>query len=140
MDQTTQLLSGCCHEAERATIVAGLLTGLRNSLPGPASSYLTSVVESIYTLSNLLRDVADKCQIHISRARVVMEYLTVLLPCLSRTLRDMTDHYNDTTVTKDVRCRRMYHDLSNELPGLTLPARFVLYTSFLMLLRDLIVR
>ncbi|KAH7026671.1 uncharacterized protein B0I36DRAFT_161075 [Microdochium trichocladiopsis] len=140
MDQTTQLLNGCSHEAERATIVAGLLTGLRNSLPGNASSYLTNVVESIYAVSGLLRDVADKCQIHISRSRIVIEYLGVLLPCLSRTLRDITSHYDDTSRTKDVRCRRMYHVLSNEMPGLTLPGRFILYTAFLRLLRDLVVR
>lgn len=140
MDHTTQLLSGCCHEAERAVLVANQLAILRNNLPGTAASYLTNVVDSIFAISELLRDVADKCQVHISRSRIAMEYIGVLLPCLSRTLRDMTAHYTDASRSKDLRCRKMYHAMSNELPGLTLPARFVLYTTFLRLLRDLVVR
>lgn len=139
-DLGPQLLNGCCHEAERAARVAGSLLGLRNALPEKLHPHLTGVINHINITSVLLRDLADKSQVHISRAQVVMDYINTILPCLCKTLRDITAFYEDKTMTKEHRWRKMYHVMSNELPGTTLPARFILYNTFLGSLRDLLAR
>jgi hypothetical protein len=43
-------------------------------------------------------------------------------------------YYDDTSMSKEHRWKTMYHSMSNELPGTTLPARFVMYNQFLLLL------
>ena len=144
MEQAGQLevhlLSGCCLEAERADVVAFHLDGLRNALPGPAHPHLAVTIEEIRTSSHLLREIADHSQVHFSRVPVVLDYLNIILPCLSRSLRDITSHYEDTTMSKENRWRKMYHKMTDEAGGLLLPQRFLLYNHFLTLLRELLTK
>ncbi|KAK7415488.1 hypothetical protein QQX98_005841 [Neonectria punicea] len=135
-----QLLQGCCLEANRADVVAFHLDGLRASLPDPPHPHLTVTIEEIRISSQLLRELADNSQIHFSRVPVVLDYLEIILPCLSRSLRDITGHYEDRTLTKENRWRKMYHDMTDEAGGLSLPQRFILYNHFLTLLRELLTR
>ncbi|KAI0908423.1 hypothetical protein F4823DRAFT_625574 [Ustulina deusta] len=140
-DLGPRVLNGCCVEAERADRVGYCLQGLRNALPEHLHSHLTAVIEHLQITSQLLRDLADKSQVHLSQVPVMIDYLNVILPCLCRTLRDIMDYYEDKFLSKEHRWRTMYHNMSNELPGTTLPARFVMYNQFLgslnfMLTRD----
>ncbi|KPM40975.1 hypothetical protein AK830_g5586 [Neonectria ditissima] len=135
-----QLLQGCCLEANRADVVAFHLDGLRTSLPGPPHPHLTVTIEEIRIASQLLRELAGNSQVHFSRVPVVLDYLEIILPCLSRSLRDITSHYEDRTMTKENRWRKMYHDMTDEAGGLSLPQRFILYNHFLTLLRELLTR
>jgi hypothetical protein len=135
-----QLLNGCCIEAERAGRVAIGLQGLRDTLPIQYHPHLTGVIDEAHTTGRLLRDLADLTQVHISRVPVVIDYLNVILPCLCRTLYDITTFYEDRTKSKERRWRAMYHKLSNELPGTSLPARFIMYNSFLTYLHLMLAR
>ncbi|KAH7023166.1 hypothetical protein EDB80DRAFT_878661 [Ilyonectria destructans] len=134
------LLQGCCLEANRADVVAFHLDGLRSALPGPPHPHLTVTIEEIRISSQLLRELADHSQVHFSRVPVVLDYLEIILPCLSRSLRDITGHYEDRTLTKENRWRKMYHSMTDEAGGLSLPQRFILYNHFLTLLRELLTR
>lgn len=134
------LLQGCCLEANRADVVAFHLDGLRSALPGPPHPHLTVTIEEIRISSQLLRELADHSQVHFSRVPVVLDYLEIILPCLSRSLRDITGHYEDRTLTKENRWRKMYHSMTDEAGGLSLPQRFLLYNHFLTLLRELLTR
>ncbi|KAI3332289.1 hypothetical protein HD806DRAFT_530046 [Xylariaceae sp. AK1471] len=129
-----RVLNGCCIEAERADQVAFCLQGLRNTLPEHLHSHLTAVIDQLQITSGLLRDLADKSQVHLSQVPVMIDYLNVILPCLCRTLRDIMGYYDDKSMNKEHRWRTMYYRMSNELPGTTLPARFVMYNQFLGLL------
>lgn len=144
MEQNGQLevhlLSGCCLEAERADVVALHLDGLRRALPEPSQPHLAVTIEEIRTSAQLLRELADHSQVHFTRVPVVLDYLNLLLPCLSRSLRDITSHYEDTSLSKDNRWRKMYHKMTEEAGGLLLPQRFLLYNHFLTLLRELLTR
>jgi hypothetical protein len=70
----------------------------------------------------------------------VLDHLNIILPSLSRSLRDITSHYEDTTLSKQNRWRKMYHVLTKEAEGILLPQRFALYNQFLYSLRALLTR
>ncbi|KAK1828195.1 hypothetical protein QBC39DRAFT_393293 [Podospora conica] len=134
------LLQGCCREAERADLVALGLEQLRAALPESFHGHLIALAEEVRGSSSLLRDLADRSQVHVARVPVVLNYLHVLLPCLCRTLRDITTHYEDKTISREIRWRKMYNTMTEEAGGLPLPQRFVLYNHFLSLLKQLLVR
>jgi len=134
------LLQGCCREAERADLVAVGLEQLRVTLPEAFHGHLVALTEEVRGCSNLLRDLADRSQVHISRVPIVLNYLNVVLPCLCRSLRDITTHYEDKTLSREIRWRKMYHKMTEEAGGLPLPQRFVLYNHFLSLLKQLLTR
>ncbi|KAI1494382.1 hypothetical protein F5X96DRAFT_676516 [Biscogniauxia mediterranea] len=135
-----ELLKGCCIEAERAEIVALQLQGLRNFLSNNLHPHLTGLINEIRTTSLLLRDLADKSQVHFSQVTAVFDYLNIILPCLYKSLQDITAFYEDKRDTKERRWRKMYHSMGKELSGLTLPARFIMYNQYLMQLQYLLVR
>ncbi|TRX98924.1 hypothetical protein FHL15_000266 [Xylaria flabelliformis] len=139
-DLGPRVLDGCCVEAERADRVGFCLQGLRNALPEHLHPHLTAVIDQLQVTSQLLRDLADKSQVHLSQVPVMIDYLNVILPCLCRTLRDIMGYYEDKFLSKEHRWRTMYHIMSNELPGTTLPARFVMYNQFLGLLNFMLTR
>ncbi|KXH48682.1 hypothetical protein CSIM01_13039 [Colletotrichum simmondsii] len=102
-----RLLQGCCLEAERADILSVSLEGLRMALPEAYGGTITNLVDEIRRSARKLRDLADRSQMHFTRVPILLNYLDVILPCYSKTLRDMTDFYEDRTVSKDMRWRRM---------------------------------
>jgi hypothetical protein len=136
----THLLLGCCREAERADLVALGLDQLRQMIPESFHGHMIALAEEIRCSSKLLRDLADRSQVHIARVPIVINYLNVVLPCLCRTLRDVTAYYEDKTLSREIRWRKMYNKMTEEAGGLPLPQRFVLYNHFLSLLRHLLTR
>jgi hypothetical protein len=132
------MIEGCCHEAERADRVSGCLQQLRLVIPEHLHPHLSAVIEQLQLTSHLLRGLADKSQVYLPH--VMIDYLNVILPCLSRTLRDIMSYYEDKSMNKEYRWRTMYHNMSKELQGTTLPARFVMYNQFLGLLDFMLTR
>lgn len=141
MDQVdAHLMQGCCLEAERAETVWFRLEGLRKYLPGPNDPHLVATIEEIRTSSRILRELADLSQVHQDRIPVVLDHLNIALPCISRSLRDITSHYEDRTISKNNRWRKMYHQMAAEGSGLRLPDRFLVYNHYFVCLRDLLTR
>ncbi|KAH7006217.1 hypothetical protein EDB82DRAFT_111349 [Fusarium venenatum] len=134
------LLQGCCLEAERADLVALQLLGLHNALPDGNHAHLMMLIEEMRASSQLLFELPEHCKVHFSRVPIVLDYLEILLPCLSKSLRDITAFYEDRTQTRENRWRKMYHSMTDEAGGLSLPQRFILYNRFLTLLRELLTR
>jgi hypothetical protein len=134
------LLRGCILEAERADTVWLRLDGLRKALAEKGHVYLNTTIEGIRLGSGLLRELADLSQIHQERIPVTLDHLNIVLPCLSRSLRDITSYYEDKSMSKHNRWRKMFHSLTEEAGGLILPERFTLYNNLLALLRDLLAR
>ncbi|TKW58660.1 hypothetical protein CTA1_9308 [Colletotrichum tanaceti] len=144
MEQSLQktdyrLLQGCCLEAERADIVSISLEGLRMTLPESYGGPINVLVGEMRKCARLLRDLFDLSQMHFNRVPILSSYLQIVLPCLCKTLRDISSFYNDRTVSKDIRWRKMYHKMSQEAGGLPLPQRFTLYNNFLDCLRQLLI-
>lgn len=135
-----QLLLGCCREADQADLAARGLDQLRTALAESFHSHLVALAEEIRTSGRLLRSIAGSSQMHIPRIPFVANYLNVVLPCLSRTLKDITGFYEDKTVSRETRWRKMYNKMTEEAGGLPLPQRFVLYNHFLTLLKQLLTR
>jgi hypothetical protein len=136
----THLLIGCCREADRANVVSRGLDQLRAVLPESFHGHLIALAEEIRVSGRLLRSLADCSQMHMGRVPFMTNYLGVLLPCLSRSLDDIIRYYEDKTVSREIRWRKMYTKMTEEAGGLPLPQRFVLYNHFLMLLKLLLTR
>ena len=134
------LLRGCCREAERSDVVWYQLEGWRIALRELSNPHLTAVIAEIKTGSRLLREVADLSQVLRDRVPLILNPLNIILPCLCRSLRDITAHYEDRTRQKLNRWRHMYHTMTNEVGGLSLPSRFMVYNKYLSSLRDLLIR
>lgn len=134
------LFGGCCLEAQRSDTVALQIEGLRFALGENNDVHMASIVDSIRACACHLRELADLSQIHQERIRIVLNHLNVILPCLSRTLRDITTYYEDRSMSKKNRWRTMYHNMAEEAEGMTLPHRFKLYNYFLKSLRDVLIR
>lgn len=100
---------------------------------------MNAVIEEIRRSAGLLRDLADHSHVHVSRAPVVANHLNVVLPCMSKSLRDITGYYDDKTITRENRWRKMYHEMQKE-GELPLPQRFMMYNHFLTLLLFLLTR
>lgn len=126
-----KVLHGAIWEAERAMLVAVRLQGLRNAISDSLHPHLDGLISEMQITARQLRDVADKSQVCLYRVPEVIDYLNIVLPCLSLTLRDITAYIEDTSRRKESRWRLMYHKMSDELVGTTLPARFVMYNQFL---------
>ena len=136
----THLLLSCCREADQADAVARGLDQLRVALSESFHSHLIALAEEIRSSSRLLRGLADRSQMHITRVPFMASYLNVVLPCLSRSLTDITAYYEDKTLSRETRWRKMYNKMTEEAGGLPLPQRFVLYNHFLSLLKQLLTR
>lgn len=134
------LLQGCCIEATRSDVVGLQLQGLRAALNEASNPHLTALIEEIRGGSRALRELADLAQVHQHRVPLILDHLNVILPSISRSLRDIGTHYADSKRSKVNRWRNMYHTLTNEAGGLSLPGRFMAYNSFLGCLRDLLIR
>lgn len=134
------LLQGCFLEASRAEQAAFNLEGLRNSLTPPPHPHLTILIDEIRISGQNLRELAEQSHVHFTRVPVVLDYLEIILPCLSRSLRDIKTHYEDRSQTRENRWRKMYHTMTDEAGGLPLHQRFMLYNHFLTLLKELLTR
>ncbi|KAI1324999.1 hypothetical protein F5Y16DRAFT_282973 [Xylariaceae sp. FL0255] len=137
---TSGILNGLCLEAARAEEVNRRLQLLRNCLQESMHPILDALIGHIHVTARSLRDLADRSLLYIARVPALVDYLNVLLPCLCRTLRDITTYYDDPSKTKENRWRTMYHSMTAELPGMTLPQRFTLYNDFLQNLVFLLTR
>jgi hypothetical protein len=140
MPVEAHLLQGCCLEAERAERTALSLDGLRSVLPESFHGHMILVSEEIKNASIMLRDLADRSQVHIARVPVVLDYLNVVLPCLCKSLRDIMTYIEDKTLSRQTRWRKMYNKMTEEAGGLPLPQRFALYNHFLTMLKHLLTR
>jgi hypothetical protein len=134
------LVQGCWREADRADIAALRVEQLRVVLPESLHGHMIFLIEEMRGSGRLLRDLGDRSQVHISRAPIVVSHLNLVLPCLCKTLRDITTHLDDKTLSREIRWRKMYHKMTEEAGGVPLPQRFVLYNHFLSLLKDLLTR
>lgn len=136
----TRLLQGCFWEAERCELVSYGLEGLRNALPEHYHAHMSVLAEEIRASGLVLRDLMDRTQAHVPRVPVLLEYLNIILPCLSKTLCDIDGYIEDRSVSKEIRWRKMYNKMTDEVGGIPLPQQFVLYNRFLVTLYQLLTR
>lgn len=136
----TRLLHGCMREAERCELVGQSLEGLRNALPEKYHAHMAALVEEMRVSGRILRDLMGRSQTSFARVPVILEYLNVILPCLSKSLYDIDGHIEDRSISKENRWRRMYNKMTDEVGGIPLPQRFVLYNRFLTCIYQLLTR
>ncbi|KAG6362957.1 hypothetical protein INS49_008052 [Diaporthe citri] len=139
MPPQSQLLHGCFLEADRADRVAQGLDALRVALAHSLHGSMILIIEEIWQSGRILRELADRGHVHVSRVPIVANHLNVVLPCLSKSLRDIAGYYDDKTVTRELRWRTMFHEMKKEA-DMELLQRFQLYNAFLSLLVVLLAR
>ena len=136
----THLLHGCLREAEKCALASFGLEGLRNALPENYHAHISVLVEEIRASSRILRDLIERSEGHLARVPVLLEYLNVILPCLGKTLHDIDGYIEDRSISKEIRWRKMYNKMTDEVGGIPLPQQFVLYNRFLASIYQLLTR
>ncbi|EFY90851.1 hypothetical protein MAC_03214 [Metarhizium acridum CQMa 102] len=111
------LLKGCYLEAYRSDDIALKLEGLRIALNEPSTSYLAVTVREIGSVARRLRELADIAQVNRDCLAYVLDPLNIVLPCLSKSLRDIKTHYDRCSLSKENRWRNMYHCMKDEKVG-----------------------
>lgn len=122
---------GCWHEAQRCDLIAVHLLRLRDELRLDFEDSVTPLVRAVDQTSRLLRDIHDLFSIYRTRASLVRHDLTVILPCLSKTLRDMNTYVGSELLPAGRQWILMNERL-NAQGGMTLGARFAMYYDFLV--------
>lgn len=102
--------------------------------------HIIALIEEIHKSGKMLRDLANRSAVHRSRAPIVSNHLNVLLPCFSKSLRDIIACCDDKTIARPLRWQKMYHDMVKESGGMGPPQRFLTYNEFLAQLLFLVVR
>ncbi|TAQ88521.1 hypothetical protein B7494_g3173 [Chlorociboria aeruginascens] len=119
-------LFGCWREAERCRRVATELVRIRNALNLESFEDISAVLNEIESASRLLRDLHDLFPIYRSRVHFVIYYLSVILPCLCKTLRDMLIYVDNSALVPRAQWSLMYERMG-EQGGMPLAARSPLY-------------
>ena len=136
------LMHGCTREAERADTAALSLDGLRAVLPDQFHPHMRLVVDEIRAAARHLRALVNAAQStsFFDRVPLVLPYLNCVLACMCRSFADVERYCEDRSVSKDVRWRKMYHEMTDEAGGLPLPQRFMLYNDFVAQLENTLTR
>ncbi|MBE3045750.1 hypothetical protein IMZ48_25030 [Candidatus Bathyarchaeota archaeon] len=136
----TRLLHGCLREAEKCEMASYGIEGLRKTLPEHFHAHMSVLGEEIRASNRLLRDLVGRSQGHFARVPVILEYLNVILPCLGKTLHEIDGYIEDRSISKEIRWRKMYNQMTDEAGGIPLPQQFVLYNRFLTSVYQLLTR
>jgi hypothetical protein len=80
---------GCWQEAERCDRVATQLLRIRGEITSESFEEITQLVVEVEATSRILRDIYDLFRLYRARTPIVTYYLTLVLGCLQKTLRDM---------------------------------------------------
>jgi len=124
-------LSGVWWEARRADKVAAQLFRLRCDLDLEFYDTISALLREVESASRLLRDLHDLFSIYRARIPIVLYYLTVILPCLCKTLRDMMIYIDNESLPPRTQWTLMCERMGDQ-GGMTLAARFVMYVEFIV--------
>ena len=127
---------GCWLEARRCDRAATELLRIRNTTELAFWNPVTILLKEVETTSVLLRDLHDLFFIYRGRISIVLYYLTVILPCLQKTLRDMMIYIDHEAVPALTRWKLLNRRLDDQ-GGMGLAPRFVMYPIFRPLLGGL---
>ncbi|CAG8958513.1 hypothetical protein HYFRA_00009828 [Hymenoscyphus fraxineus] len=96
-------INGCWLEARRADKVSSRLLHLRSKDElGDCYRSITVLLKEVETSSRLLRDLYDLFVIYQTMIPYIYHYLTVILPSLSKSMRDMLSYIdNDELPTRE---------------------------------------
>jgi hypothetical protein len=130
---------GCWRDAENADDIAAALTRIRLELDDTFSEDITDVINEILTSSQLLRDLYDSLRVYRDRVPRMGAYVSILMPCVRRTLVDVRYLIGTPRHTlQEIWCT-IQSRMSTEA-GVSLRTRFITYNNFLIQLVRLLSR
>lgn len=118
-------LSGCWTEAHRCDRVANELLRIRTTLGIEFHDQVSGLLNEVEMTSRLLRDLYDLFSIYGSRIPVILYYLTVVLPCIQKTTRDMLIYVDHDSLPALSQWNLLNERLGDQ-GGMDLVARFVM--------------
>ena len=130
----------CWREAEIAFDIAAALHRIKSEVDIYLVNEVAEVTRQIWLASKLLRDLYDLYPFYIERGHYLLDYLSVILPCLHRTLQDIRYHIGNYP---EHSFGRIWIDLDADLQrqsDVSLRGRFTLYNDFLVQLIQLLSR
>lgn len=134
------IINECRMEGENSFVVAYQLEGLCQAIPPAYQAHLVNTAQEARKMGAQLRDLADASYRHFQRVDLMVNFLNVVLDSIRKTLQDVKKYTADSTKSREMRWRTMYHDMTTEAGNVPLPQRFVLYSTYLSGLFQLLVR
>lgn len=116
---------GCWQEAERCDRAATQLLRIRRELTVESFEEITQLVVEVEATSRILRDIYDLFRLYRARTVIVIYYLTLVLGCLQKTLRDMTIYISNDELLSGRQWVLMNERLGDQ-GDISLIERFVL--------------
>jgi hypothetical protein len=123
-------LYGCWQEARRADKISSRLLVIRTELD-EHYDHISAVLKEVECSSRLLRDLYDLFPIYQNRVPMVLYYLQIILPTMSKTMRDMAIYIENDELSTKVQWVLMNDRLSAQ-GGMTLAQRFSMYCEALV--------
>lgn len=133
-------LLACWREAERAYDIAAALHRIKSEVDILLVNEVAEVTRQIWLASTLLRDLFDLFPFYSERGHYLLDYLSIILPCLRRTLQDIWYHIGNYP---EHTFERIWIALDEDLQrqsDVSLRERFTLYNDFLVQLIQLLSR
>jgi hypothetical protein len=130
----------CWWEAERAYDIAAALYRIKSEVDTLLVNEVAEITKQIWLASKLLRDLYDLFPFYSERGHYLSAYLSVILPCLRRTLQDIRYHIGSYPAHS---FERIWIDLDADFQrqsDVSLRGRFALYNDFLVQLVQLLSR
>jgi hypothetical protein len=134
------VLLECWREAERAYDIAAALHRIKSEVDILLVNEVAEVTRQIWLASTLLRDLYDLFPFYRQRGHYLLDYLSVILPCLRRTLQDLRYHIGNYPAHS---FERIWIDIDEDFQrqsDVSLRTRFTLYNDFLVQLVQLLSR
>ncbi|KIN01859.1 hypothetical protein OIDMADRAFT_120606 [Oidiodendron maius Zn] len=122
---------GCWQEAERCDRAATQLLRIRRELTVESFEEVTQLVVEVEATSRILRDIYDLFRLYRARTVIVTYYLTLVLGCLQKTLRDMMIYISNDELLSGRQWVLMNERLGDQ-GDISLIERFILYFNFLV--------
>lgn len=119
-------LFGCWQEARRCDKIAMELSRIRSTTELEFWDRVTVLLREVESTSRLLRDLHDLFPIYKDRVPIVIYYLTVILPCLQKTLRDMLIYIDHDAIPAPMQWQLLNERLNGQ-GGMGLAPRFSMY-------------
>ena len=133
------LIYGCEHEAKRCREVANMLDDLRLTVPEADHQLLFTAHYEIRKCVIQLESISQSSTIYQGRTYLILGHLNIVLPSLSKCLRDIRAYGEDTSKSPTERWRYIHEYLRHDAT-LSLPVIFSLHAAYVtdlyMLLRN----
>lgn len=139
--------STCWWKGHRAGQIAAAFYRIKQDVPRDSKDKadLSNIIRVLFKMESLLKDLSDLIRIYPGRVYLVSGFLSVLMPSLEKTMKDIWDHLGHRQPNLEKKWKLIAHNMmslemvgSRGSVGPSLHTRFINYERFLLQLQRLL--